>query len=229
MPTNRTGDNANWETDEPSYDDYYTFWDTFRCLNSLYILIQPERAVEIIKSLIDIWKHELFLPDGRSGNSNGQVQGGSNADNVLADAYVKGLKSGINWHSGYLAMKTNGEVIPPNNYDSADATGSTLQGRGALGDWLKYGYLTPEVDRSVSRAVEYALNDFSLSQVAKDLASEDYDKYLSRSANWQHQWDSNLQSLNFTGFVAPLYANGSRDPEYNPAICPGSCELGGYT
>lgn len=29
--------------------------------------------------------------------------------------------------------------------------------------------------------------------------------------------------------MAPRYANGSRDPEYDPAVCPGYCETGGYT
>jgi hypothetical protein len=32
--------------------------------------------------------------DSRSHNHNGRVQGGSNADNVLADAYVKGMRGG---------------------------------------------------------------------------------------------------------------------------------------
>lgn len=229
MPTDRTGDNANWVTSEPAYDDYYTLWDTFRCLNSLYILIAPDRAVGIIKSLIDIWRHEQFMPDGRSGNANGQVQGGSNSDNVLADAYVKGLRSGINWTEGYMAMKTNAELAPPNNYDTGDPVSSTVQGRGALPDWLKYGYITPDYDRSVSRTVEYALNDFSLAQVAKGVAPDDHEKYLKRSAGWQHQWDGELESLNFTGFIAPLGSDKSRDPEYDPAICPGYCEFSGYT
>lgn len=56
----------------------------------------------MIRSLIDIWKYEGFMPDGRSGNYNGLVQGGSNADNVLADAYVKGLRGGINWTEGRI-------------------------------------------------------------------------------------------------------------------------------
>jgi predicted alpha-1,2-mannosidase len=229
MPTDRTGDNANWETSEPSYDDYYTLWDTFRCLNSLYLLIAPDRAIGMIKSLIDIWRHEQFMPDGRSGNANGQVQGGSNSDNVLADAYVKGLRGGINWTEGYLAMKTNAELTPWNNWDTGDPISSTIQGRGALPDWIEYGYLTPYYDRSVSRTVEYALNDFSVAQVAKGVAPDEYEKYLKRSAGWQYQWDANLESLNFTGFIAPLYADGSRDPDYNPAVCPGYCEFGGYT
>lgn len=229
MPTDRTGDNANWATSEPSYDDYFALWDTFRCLTSLYVLIAPDRAIGMVKSLIDIWRHEQFMPDGRSGNANGQVQGGSNSDNVLADAYVKGLKGGINWTEGYMAMRTNAELTPWNNFDTGDSVSSTIQGRGALPDWLKYGYLTPSYDRSVSRTVEYSLNDFSLAQVARGEAPDEYDRYLRRSAGWQHQWDADLKSLNFTGFIAPLGANGERDPDYNPAICPGYCEFGGYT
>lgn len=182
MPTDRTGENANWETSEPSYDDFYTMWDTFRCLNSLYLLISTDRAVGIIRSLIDIWRHERFMPDGRSGNSNGQVQGGSNADNVLADAFVKGLQSGINWTDGYLAMKTDAELTPYNTYDTGDPISSTKEGRGALPDWLEYGFLTPAYDRSVSRTIEYSLNDYSVALVAKEMAPEDYQKYLNRSA-----------------------------------------------
>lgn len=68
----------------------------------MYHLIQPAYYESMIRSLIDIWKYEGFMPDGRSGNYNGLVQGGSNADNVLADAYVKGLRGGINWTEGRI-------------------------------------------------------------------------------------------------------------------------------
>lgn len=111
-----------------------------------------------------------------------QVQGGSNADNVLADAFVKGLEYGINWTDAYAAMKTDAEVVPYNTFDTEDPTQSTKEGRGALRDWLDYGFVTPNYGRSVSKTVEYALNDFALSQVAKDLAPDDYPKYLQRSA-----------------------------------------------
>ena len=58
-----------------------------------------------------------------------QVQGGSNADNVLADAYVKGVGSsgGVNWTEGYLAMVTDAEVTPYNNFDFEDFTQSTKE------------------------------------------------------------------------------------------------------
>ena len=85
-----------------------------------------------MQTLIDIWRHERFILDGRSSNYTCRVQGGSNADNVLADAYIKGLKGGIDWSDGYAAMKTNVEVVPYNNFDPQDLTKRTKEGRGAL-------------------------------------------------------------------------------------------------
>ncbi|KAI0137933.1 glycoside hydrolase family 92 protein [Hypoxylon sp. NC0597] len=222
LPSNRTGENPYWESDEPYYDDFYTIWDTFRCLHPLLTLIQPKVQIEIVRALIDIWRFERFMPDGRSHNFNGRVQGGSNSDNVLADAYVKGLRDGINWTDGYAAMRTNAEVQPYNNFDFEDPTGSTKEGRGALQDWKQYGYVTPDRGRCLSKTVEYSLNDFSLSQVARGEAPGDVVKYLNRSAGWQKTWAADVTSLNFTGFLAPTYANGSYQ-EYDPLSC-GACE-----
>lgn len=94
------------------------------------------------------------MPDGRSSFWNGATQGGSNADNVLADAFVKGVKGKIDWEDGYKAMVKDAEVQPPNNNDPRDPTASTKEGRGALPDWIELGYITPTYARSVSRAVE---------------------------------------------------------------------------
>ncbi|KAJ4352409.1 uncharacterized protein N0V89_007757 [Didymosphaeria variabile] len=195
MPSDRTGENPYWESEEPYYDDFYTLWDTFRTLHPLLTLIEPERQVDIVRAMIDIWRHERFMPEGRSHNHNGRVQGGSNSDNVLADAYVKGLK---------------------------DPSGSTKEGRGGLQDWKKYGYVTPDRGRCLSKTVDYALNDFSLSQVARGQAPEDVAVYLNRSAGWQKTWSHNTMSLNFTGFLAPTYGNGSIK-EYDPLSC-GACD-----
>ncbi|KAI1400032.1 glycoside hydrolase family 92 protein [Hypoxylon fuscum] len=222
LPSNRTGENPYWDSGEPYYDDFYTIWDTFRCLHPLLTLIQPKAQIEIVRAMIDIWRFERFMPDGRSRNLNGRVQGGSNSDNVLADAYVKGLQGGINWPDGYAAMKTNAEVQPYNNFDFEDPTGSTKEGRGALQDWKQYGYVTPARGRCLSKTVEYSLNDFSLSQVARGEAPEDVVKYLNRSAGWQKTWAPDVTSLNFTGFLAPTYPNGSYQ-DYDPLSC-GACE-----
>jgi putative alpha-1,2-mannosidase len=192
--------------------------DTFRNTFSLSHLIQIEAHESQIRSLIDIWRHQGYMPDGRSGNDNGLVQGGSNSDNVLADSYVKGLRGLINWADGYAAMVKNAEV--PTN-------GSNKEGRGAGADWLQYGYVSSEMPRSISRTVEYSLNDFALSQVAKGEQPGDAAKYLERSAGWQLLWDSTTPSVNtsrsFMGFLTPKDRNGTfNQTNYNPADC-GAC------
>ncbi|WPH01986.1 Hypothetical protein R9X50_00484000 [Acrodontium crateriforme] len=224
MPSDRTGENPLWDSDEPSWDDFYTFWDIFRCTISLYHLIQPDYYSSMIRSVIDIWRFEGFMPDGRSGNYNGVVQGGSNADNALADAYVKGLH-GINWTDAYQAMVKDAEVIPYNTFSLVDPTNGIKEGRGALYDWIPLGYISADRStRAVSRSVEYALNDFSLAQVAKGVAPGDVEKYMNRSAQWQNIWAHNHTHKGFTGFLAPRLSTGEFNlTDYNPALC-GSCE-----
>lgn len=46
---------------------------------------------------------------------------------------------------------------------------------------------------------------------------------------WQYIWQHDLYSLNYTGFLAPLFADGARDPKYSPAGCDGGCEAVSYT
>ena len=68
MPSDGTGENPQWQSIEPYWDDIYTLWDIFRNTISLYHLIQPTYYANMIRSLIDIWRFEGFMPDGRSGN-----------------------------------------------------------------------------------------------------------------------------------------------------------------
>ncbi|RDW61377.1 hypothetical protein BP5796_11269 [Coleophoma crateriformis] len=226
LPSNRTGENPGWTSTEPYYDDTFTFWDLFRCTTALLHILQPVAYEEYIRSLIDIFRYEGYMPDARSSNFNGATQGGSNADNVLADAYVKGVRGAINWEDGYAAMVKDAEVTPPNNNDPRDLSGSTAQGRGALPDWLEYGYITPTFGRSVSRAVEYAVNDFALYQVASGLGNfSDAEKYLNRSRNWRNHWNPEVTSLGFSGFMVPRNTSGFIAQD--PLVC-GGCYWSDY-
>lgn len=104
--------------------------------------------------MVDVWRHTGWVSDGRSSLSNGAVQGGSNSDNVFADAFVKGVGGKLDWDDPFASMVTNARVVPANGGDPRDPTGSTREGRGALPDWLEHGFITPRFSRSVSRAVE---------------------------------------------------------------------------
>jgi hypothetical protein len=142
----------------------------------------------------------------------------------MADAYVKGVRGAVNWTAGYEAMLKNAEVAPVNNNDPRDPSSSTKEGRGALPDWLELGYITPKYGRAVTRAVEYSVNDFSLSQVAAGLGkTADVEKYINRSRNWRNHWNPAATSLNFSGFVVPRSRQGYI--EQDPLQC-GGCYWG---
>jgi putative alpha-1,2-mannosidase len=104
--------------------------------------------------MVDTWRFDDWVSDARSSFSNGAVQGGTNGDNVFADAYSKGFNGQVNWEDAFKSMVKNAEIEPPNNNDSRDPTGSTKNGRSAIPDWIEHGYITPKYGRSVSRAVE---------------------------------------------------------------------------
>jgi len=139
---------------------------------------------------------------------------------VLADAYIKGLREGINWTDGYAAMLKDAEVIP-------DLRFKDKEGRAALADWKNLGYVSQDLnERCVSRTVEYSLNDFAVAQVAAGERPEDVQKYLKRSAGWQRTWDHDATSMGiepeFRGFLAPRLSNGTFNASnYNPAQCDG--------
>jgi len=66
----------------------------------------------------------------------GWTQGGSNADVVLADSYLKNITEGVDWAKAYEAVVSDAEVEPP-NWD--------IEGRGGLRRYVgsRGTYLTP--------------------------------------------------------------------------------------
>jgi predicted alpha-1,2-mannosidase len=206
MPSDRTGENPGWQSTEPYYDDYYTIWDTYRSSGPLLTLIAPDRQRDLIRSLIDIYRHEGYMPDGRSGNVTGRTQGGSNADIVIADAYVKGL-TGIDYPTAFEAMLKDASVPP------ADPQ---KEGRGGILDYNAKGYLTLADERSGSRTVEYAYDDFAIAEVACGLNRLAEAKlFAARAHNWEHLWDKDLTVEGFNGFLRPRNPDGTwAEPNY---------------
>jgi predicted alpha-1,2-mannosidase len=201
MPTDRTGDNPLWKSSEPYYDDYYAIWDIFRTSSPLLLLIAPERESQIVRALVDLYRHEGWLPDARSGNYNGRTQGGSNAEFVLSDAFVKGMK-GVDWKTALAAEMHDAEISPADHFK---------EGRGGLDDWHHLGYVSIEgSDRPASADMEYAADDFEIALLAKGLGeTADYEKYLRRSANWKKLWDPDFSAGGFTGFIRPRHRDGT--------------------
>jgi predicted alpha-1,2-mannosidase len=113
MPRDLSGDNPLWKSTEPHFWDFYTFWDTYRTLNPLLTLVDPNKECQIIRCLLDIYQHKGWLPDAFTAGNYGTIQGGTNADVVIAEAIVKGLK-GFDYELAYQAMINDVEKQSPN-------------------------------------------------------------------------------------------------------------------
>ena len=106
MPVDKSGENPHFSA-TPYYDDYYAIWDTYRTSMPLLTLIEEPQQRDMVNSLLNIYKHDGYMPDARSGNWNGRTQGGSNADIVIADAFAKGMK-GIDYQLALKALMMGG-------------------------------------------------------------------------------------------------------------------------
>ncbi|MBT0670100.1 glycoside hydrolase family 92 protein [Novosphingobium profundi] len=207
MPSDHTGENPKWRSSGPHYDDYYTLWDTFRTSGPLLTLIAPTRQRDLVRSLVDIYRHEGRLPDGRSGESTGRTQGGSNAEVMIADAYVKGLglagPDRIDYKTALEGMVKDATIPPPPGMEEK-------VGRGGLQDYLAKGYISSDYPRAGSRTVEYAYDDFARATLACALGEAGIGRAaLAQSGNWANLWDPNLKQEGISGFLRPRRPDGS--------------------
>ena len=199
MPVDKSGENPKWR-ETPYYDDYYAIWDTYRSSSPLITLLDSKREVDIVNSLLNIYKREGYMPDARSGDCNGRTQGGSNAEVMIADAFVKGLE-GIDYEYALEAMLKDAEADPGADHEK--------HGRGGLREYTTLGYLPYGVDRAGTRTIEYAYNDYCIAEVAKGLGREDvYAHYLKQSGNWRNLWRSDYEWDDVKGYIMPRDAQG---------------------
>ena len=199
MPVDKSGENPKWR-ETPYYDDYYAIWDTYRSSSPLITLIDPKREADIVNSLLNIYKREGYMPDARSGDSNGRTQGGSNAEVVIADAFAKGL-DGIDYQYALAAMLKDAEADPGADHEK--------HGRGGLKEYTELGYIPYGIDRAGTRTIEYAYDDFCIAEVAKGLGRTDvYEHYLKQSANWKNLWRADYEWDDVKGYIMPRDAQG---------------------
>ncbi|PWY81993.1 alpha-1,2-mannosidase family protein [Aspergillus heteromorphus CBS 117.55] len=215
-PQDYTGENPLWDSSEPYFDSFYCLWDSFRSQFPFLTIFDPASLSRILRSLIDTQRHLGWLPDCRMSLCKGYTQGGSNADVVLADAFVKGISDGIDWEAGYAAVQRDAEEEP---FDWSN------EGRGGLMSWKALNYIPVEdfdyigfgtLTRSISRTLEYSYNDFTIAQMARGLnKTSDAEKYENTAQYWEHLFRVDQTSFlngtdtGFKGFFQPKYLNGT--------------------
>lgn len=159
--------------DGVSYTDN-GFWDTFRTVYPLFALIQPQRYGEMIDGFLQSYREGGWMAQWPSPGYRISMPG-THGDAVIADAVVKNI-GGFDVKEAYAAMTKHANQ--PSTQRGA--------GRNNIGDYLRLGY-APD---SVSESLDFAYDDFCVSQVADKLGlSDDVQKYRQRALNYRNIYD----------------------------------------
>ncbi len=191
--------NANGDKLKMKHGQRYTvfsLWDTFRALNPLFTLTQPERNVDILNSMLAFYDENGLLPVWDLSTYETNCMSGYHAVPVLADAVLKNTP-GLDPERVYAAMKKSA---------SQDVRGTK--------DYIKYGYLPQDKGSySVTITLEYAYDDWCIAQVAKKLGNtKDYETFMARSQAYKKLFDKS------TGFIRGKNADGKWVVPFDPYL-----------
>jgi predicted alpha-1,2-mannosidase len=193
------------------YDDF-SMWDTYRALHPLMTILEPERALHMVKSLIVKAEQGGWMPIFPAWSNYTAAMIGDHSAAMIADAYTKGIRD-FEVETAYSYLRKNA-FEQPGTEEYRDG-----KGRRALASYLKYGYIPLEDSvwdafhkrEQVSRTLEYSFDDYALAQIAKGLGKTvDYDLLMKRSQNWRNVFDSK------TGFVRGRHADGTWTEPFDP-------------
>ncbi|UHG94266.1 GH92 family glycosyl hydrolase [Spirosoma oryzicola] len=165
----------------------FSLWDTYRATHPLFTIWQPDRVADMINSMLAIHQQQGKLPIWPLVGNETYTMVGNSAIPVVADACLKGF-SGFDHNLAYEAMKSTAmlderslDYVKTKNYIPADATAE-----------------------SVSKGLEYAINDWCVAQVACKLGrTDDYTYFLKRSKNYVNYFNAQ------TRFMRGRLADGS--------------------
>jgi len=157
------------------------FWDTFRALFPFLNLMYPEMALKMQDGLANAYREGGWLPEWASpGYRNVMV--GNNSASVVADAWIKGVRS-ESIETLYEALKKGADNAGP----------LTAVGRAGAEYYRELGYVPYDVgiNENAARTLEYAYDDFAIYQLAKALGKSqtDQDYYKKRAFNYRNLYD----------------------------------------
>lgn len=189
-----------WGTDKQvhtnnDFTNYTTFslWDTYRAAQPLMTIIHPEMTKDIAKTFYHIFKEQGKLPVWHLMANETDCMVGNPGVIVMGDMILKGFVE--DKEAAFEAMKA-----------------SALLNERGLGLLKEYNYIPSDKENeSVAKALEYAIADWCIAQVAKELdKKEDYEYFLKRSETYARYFDKE------TGFMRGVTSQGKFRVPFNP-------------
>ncbi|ULB35122.1 GH92 family glycosyl hydrolase [Proteiniphilum propionicum] len=188
------------KTDSARYT-VFSLWDTYRNVHQLLTLLYPEKQLNMVRSIVNMYKEGGWLPRWELYSRETLTMEGDPAIPVLVDSWMKGLRD-FDVEAAYNAM-----------YKSAATPGKDNFIRPDIDDYIARGYipLREEFDNSVSHALEYYIADNALSKFAKALGKDDdANRFYSQSLNYRKYYSTEF------GVFRPILPDGEFLSPFNP-------------
>ncbi|WP_134090776.1 GH92 family glycosyl hydrolase [Olivibacter sp. XZL3] len=174
----------------------YSLWDTFRALNPLFTITQPEKYTAMLNSMLAFYDENGLLPVWDLSTWETNTMTGYHAIPVIADAVLKDWP-GIDVEKAYKAMLA-----------------SAFQSGRGVPEYIKHGYMPQDkMGHSASVTLEYGYDDWCIAQVAKKLGKEeDYQTFSKRAQAYQRIFDKT------TGFMRAKNSDGKFVVPFDPYL-----------
>lgn len=185
-------------------------WDAFRCLLPLQNIINTEVQKKYVQSLLKTKPLTGWWP-------NGHVMIGNHAISVLADAWVKGVRT----FDPELALKYYYNEITCSALDTinnGEYNREHVRGFGRMGfeDYFALGYIpypqnTNRVMETTSKTLEYNYDDFCAYKLAQMIGNKFYENLFAKHLfNYRNVFDPSDQ------FFKGRDVEGKFDVDFNP-------------
>ena len=211
----------------------FSLWDTSRNLHQLLTLAYPEKQIDMVRSMVDMYKEWGWMPKWELYGRETFTMEGDPAIPVIADTYLKGLTD-FDIQAAYKACLKSANTPGKDNKIRPDVDPYIEKG------YIPLGYFAQDFsgDNSVSHALEYYVADNALALLSDKLAQEatssaqkaEYQKYAkefrTRSKGWRHYYSKEsgtLRPLNSDGtFLSPFNPKDGADFSNTPGFHEGS-------
>ena len=179
----------------------FSLWDTYRNVSQLMTLLFPERQVEIIRTMVDMYKESGWLPKWELFGRETLTMEGDPSIPYIVDAWMRGIRD-FDVETAYQAMRKGATTPGEFNLMRPDAN-----------DYFTKGYvpLREKFDNSVSHALEYYIADWNLSKFAQSLGKkEDAKLFYNRSMGYKHHYSKEY------GTLRPILPDGTFYSPFDP-------------
>jgi predicted alpha-1,2-mannosidase len=184
----------------------FSLWDTYRAAHPMYTLLDPDRVNDFVKSMLAIFDQQGSLPVWHLMGCETGTMVGNHSIPVIADAFLKGI----------------GDFDPDKALDAMIVTANHDDGDG-LPYVAEMGYVPADKTReSVSKGLEYAVDDWAIAIMAKKLGRDDvYREFMKRAGYYRNYYDPSV------GFFRGKNYDGSWNEPFHPVFT--LHEQGNYT